>query len=129
MPSTWTGATLILVLRWPRWSTWTSATPYSTRAPGMLIVLILPPSLEPSTPDVREPREWTMWRLGYRLARPQGGEHRLDRRLVAEPPCVQDHVVVGRVDAVVPVDLPDVGRPVLVRLLQPLPGLLLRGDA
>ena len=29
-----------------------------TSAPGMLIVLIRPPSLEPSTPDVGEPREW-----------------------------------------------------------------------
>src|SRR5438067_4241219 len=119
MPSTWTGATLILVLRWPRWSTWTSATPYSTRAPGRLIVLIRPPSLEPSTPDVREPREWGMPCSGYRLPALEGGKDGVDRRVVAQPPGVQDHVVVRGMVPVVAVHLLDVRGPVLVGLLDP----------
>src|SRR5213593_1035362 len=94
----------------------------------MSIVLMRPPSLEPSTPDVREPREWTTGGLGYRLAGPQRGQHRLDRTLVAEPAGVQDHVVVRGVDAVVAVDLADVGSPVLAGLLEPLPRLLFGGD-
>src|SRR5260370_14237535 len=58
MPSTCTGATDSLVFGFWRWSAWMSATPYRTSAPGRLMVLIRPPSLEPSTPDVREPRAW-----------------------------------------------------------------------
>src|ERR671937_2988138 len=99
-----------------------------TRAPGMSIVLMRPPSLEPSTPDVREPREWTIsGGLGYRVAALQGGDNGIDRRLIAQATCVEDHVVVRGVDAVVAVDLADVGGPVLVGLLQPLPRLLFGG--
>src|SRR5690349_20580447 len=93
-----------------------------------MIVLIRPPSLEPSTPDVREPREWTMRRSAYRLAIPERDEDRLDCRVVAQAAGVQDHVVVRRVVAVVAVDLADVGGPVLVRLLEPPLRLLLGGD-
>src|SRR5919204_4314273 len=101
-----------------------------TSAPGMSMVLIRPPSLDPSTPDVREPKEWTIsGDLGYRLAGCERCENDLDRRLVAEPAGVQDHVVVGRVDAVVAVDLADVGGPVLISLLQPPPRLVLGPDA
>src|SRR5690348_2491188 len=97
----------------------------------MLIVLIRPPSLEPSTPDVREPSEWTkaIGGLGYRLAGLQRRQDGLDGGVVAESPGVQDHVVVRRVGAVVAVDLADVGGPVLLGGLQPLASFLLGGDA
>src|ERR687887_2157364 len=95
-----------------------------TRAPGRLIVLIRPPSLEPSTPDVREPREWITGRLGYRLACLDGRDHRLHGALVAEPARVEDEVVVRGMVAVVAVHLPDVGRPVLVAVLEALARLL-----
>src|SRR5689334_25142688 len=88
-----------------------------------------PPSPEPSTPDVNEPRRWGIpRRLGYRLPYLQRRQDRLDGRLVAQPAGVQDHVVVGGVVAVMAVYLPDVGSPVLVGLLQALPGLLFGDD-
>src|SRR5439155_21082284 len=99
-----------------------------TRAPGMLMVLMRPPSLEPSTPDVRDPSEWTIRRSGYRLAGLERRKDRIDRRLVAQPASVQDHVVVGRVVAVVAVNLLDVRGPVLVGLLHPLARLLFGGQ-
>src|SRR5438477_664523 len=86
-----------------------------------------PPSLEPSTPDVREPREWTT-QLGYRLAALERGKDGVDRGVVAQPPGVQDHVVVRRVVPVVAVDLLDVGGPVLVRLLEAAPRLVFGAD-
>src|SRR6266852_6827325 len=58
MPTTCTGATDSLLFGFWRWSVWSRGTPYRTSAPGRLMVLIRPPSLEPSTPDVREPRAW-----------------------------------------------------------------------
>src|SRR5258707_11521978 len=70
MPSTCTGATDSLVFGFCRWSAWRSATPYRTSAPGRLIVLIRPPSLEPSTPDVREPRAWVTLGRVLLLPRP-----------------------------------------------------------
>ena len=51
------GAMLSLVFGFARWSRCSKATPYSTIAPGMLMVFMRPPSLEPSTPEVSEPRE------------------------------------------------------------------------
>src|SRR6266851_10314646 len=87
-----------------------------------------PPSLEPSTPDVCEPREWTMRWSGYRFAAFERGEDGVDRRVVAQPPGVDDQVVVGGVVAVVAVDLLDVRGPVLVGLLDSPPGLFLGGD-
>src|SRR3989442_10388771 len=99
-----------------------------TRAPGMLMVLMRPPSLDPSSPDVREPREWTIRRSGYRLAGLERRKDRIDRRFVAQPAGVQDHVVVGRVVAVVAVNLLDIRGPVLVGLLHPLARLLFGGQ-
>src|SRR5690349_14474595 len=87
-----------------------------------------PPSLEPSTPDVCEPREWTMRGLGYRFAPFERGKDGVDCRVIAQPPGIDDQVVVGGVVAVVPVDLLDVRGPVLVGLLDPPPRLLLGGD-
>src|SRR5258708_12307594 len=97
-------------------------------APGRLIVLMRPPSLEPWTPDVCEPREWTMRWSGYRFAAFERGEDGVDRRVVAQPPGVDDQVVVGGVVAVVAVDLLDVRGPVLVGQLDPPLRLVLGGD-
>src|SRR5439155_11396237 len=118
-----------LVFGFARWSGCSKATPYSTISPGMLIVFMRPPSLEPSTPEVSEPREGITRGLGDRLAARQRREDRRDRPLVAEPPGVENHVVVRRVVAVVPVDLLDVGGPVLVGLLQAAPRFVYGGDA
>src|SRR5665811_2595732 len=100
-----------------------------------------PPSLEPSTPDVREPRAWvtltrvtclttlspTLCLLGSgrkRLPVVEGREDRLDRCFVAQPSGVQDQVVVGRQVPVVAVDLFDISGPVLVGVLDPAPRLV-----
>src|SRR5712691_10556280 len=111
MPSACTGATDSLLLGFWRWSFCSRATPYKTSAPGRLMVLIRPPSLEPSTPDVRDPRAWVTLRRVLLLPRPSprpsplngGREGSFQRRsdhlycfLVAEAACVQDHVVVAR---------------------------------
>src|SRR5712691_9609303 len=125
MPSACTGATESLLFGFGRWSVWSRATPYKTSAPGRLMVLIRPPSLEPSTPDVREPRAWvTKARLAGRAAW-EGGDDRGDRGVVAQPPGVEHQVVVRRQGSVVSVYLLDVGGPVLVGLLQPLACLFL----
>src|SRR5260370_32821118 len=87
-----------------------------------------PPSLEPSTPDVSEPSEWIMRGSGYRLATLESRQDRVNRRVVAQASGVQDHVVVGGVVAVVAVDLLDVRRPVLVRLLHAASRLIFRAD-
>src|SRR6266851_7009597 len=114
-----------LVFGFCRWSAWRSATPYKTSAPGRLMVLIRPPSLEPSTPDVREPRAWvTVSRLAGGPPR-EGGEDGGDREVVAKAAGVKHQVVVRGQGPVVPVNLLDVGRPVLVRHLQPAARLLL----
>src|SRR5260370_24515126 len=116
MPSTCTGATDSLVFGFWRWSACRSATPYRTSAPGTLTVLIRPPSLEPSTPDVREPRAWvTKARLAGRAAW-EGGNDRGDDGVVAQPPRGQDQVVVRLQAPVLSVYLLDVGDPVLAGL-------------
>src|SRR5665213_1796643 len=99
-----------------------------------------PPSLEPSTPDVREPSAWVTC-TGYllnalaltlspagrgKLPARRSSDDRGHRGLVAEASGIEDQIVVRRQVAVVPVDLLDVGRPVLVRLLQKTPRLLFR---
>src|SRR6266851_2180446 len=114
-----------LVFGFCRWSAWRSATPYKTSAPGRLMVLIRPPSLEPSTPDVREPRAWvTVSRLAGGPTG-EGGQDGGDREVVAKAAGVQHQVVMRGQVPVVPVDLLDIGRPVLVRQLQPAARLLL----
>src|SRR3981189_1458995 len=84
-----------------------------------------PPSLEPSWPDVREPSDWTMRGLGYWLSAFQRCEDRVDRSVVPEASRIDHQVVVRRKVAVVSVYLLDIGGPVLIRLPQPAPGILL----
>src|SRR5712691_11384308 len=125
MPSACTGATDSLLLGFWRWSFCSRATPYKTSAPGRLMVLIRPPSLEPSTPDVRDPRAWvTVSRLAGRPTW-ERGEDGGDRGVVAQAPGVEHQVVVRRQGAIVSVDLLDVGGPVLVRQLEPATRLFL----
>src|SRR5438270_8890182 len=93
-----------------------------TSAPGRSMVSMRPPSLEPSTPEVREPRAMLRsTRLGRRGPSFQRVQDRLDRRLVAEAAGVEDDVVVAWQVPGVAVDLPDVRAAVLVHLLRLLP--------
>src|SRR5258708_2427521 len=94
-----------------------------TSAPGRSIVLMRPPSLDPSTPDVREPREWVTAQ-NFTWCGLQPGQDGVGSRFVAQPARVQDQVVVARQVPGVPVDLTDVGPAVLVRLLHPAARLL-----
>src|SRR4030088_2810534 len=84
-----------------------------------------PPSLEPSCPDVREPSDWAMRGLGYWLSAFERREDCVDGRVVPETSGIEHEVVVRWKVAVVSVYLPDIRGPVLIRLLQPAPGLLL----
>src|SRR5438046_7404882 len=91
------------------------------------MVLIRPPSLEPSTPEVREPRA-TARRLVVAASAGHRCEDGLHRRLVTEASGVEHEVVVAGQVPGVAVHLTDVGAPVLVRLLHPAPSLI-RTDA
>src|SRR2546430_12821623 len=110
------------------------------------MVLSRPPSLEPSTPLVREPTKYGLLEIisgspGYPAGvaaadGPAGpdsaGARSAHRRhdggggaVVAEPHGVQHQVVVIGVEPVVVVDLPDVGASVGVHPLEPVARLLL----
>src|SRR5438132_11229252 len=95
-----------------------------TSAPGRSMVLIRPPSLEPSTPDVREPREWVTSRnstwSGLSGRRGSPPPSRRSPACRCPGPCRSGPAGPG-----VAVDLADVGAAVLVGLLDPAPSLLL----
>src|SRR5215472_17148672 len=98
-----------------------------TSAPCRLFVLMRPPSLEPSTPDVREPRDLVTRELSPVLRAPfHSGEDRLHCGLVAEPAGIQDQVVVTWQIPGVAVNLSYVRAAVLVGLLNALTRLVFR---
>src|SRR5215467_1236274 len=98
-----------------------------TSAPCRLFVLMRPPSLEPSTPDVREPMDLVTRELSPVLRAPfHSGEDRLNGGVVAEPAGIQDQVVVTWQIPGVAVNLPDVRAAVLVGLLDALTRLVFR---
>src|SRR5215467_1172669 len=118
---------------------WSSGTPYSTRVDGRRWVLSRPPSLEPSTPEVSEPTKKGRFEIksvpiGYLRPEPLRSLHpwvsadgRNDgggRPVVAQPAGVEHHVIVRGIEPIVVVDLADVGTPIGVHLLDPVPCFL-----
>src|SRR5215471_4713961 len=114
---------------------WSSGTLYSTSVDGNRMVLSRPPSLEPSTPEVSEPTKYGRFEIksgpiGYLPPRSYAASlwsspHRCndDGRgpVVAQPARINHQVVMRGIQPVMVVDLADVGSPVGVDTLDPLP--------